>query len=153
MSEPADQRPEPGEPSASDGTYEPGGRDGLAQLEAELARDFRRLNHPPRAWLPEAQAPDGSPMVDALLVGAGMNGLAAAFALRRLGIDRLRHIDAAAGPAQAGPWLTYARMEYLRSPKHLTGPALGLPNLTFRAWWEAQHGAAGWADLGFITRP
>jgi FAD-dependent urate hydroxylase len=32
-----------------------------------------------------------------------------------------------------GPWVTTARMETLRSPKQLTGPALGLPALTFRA--------------------
>jgi FAD-dependent urate hydroxylase len=43
-------------------------------------------------------------------------------------------------------------MELLRSPKHRAGPALGLPELTFRAWWEAQHGAEGWERLGFIRR-
>ena len=41
-----------------------------------------------------------------------------------------------------GPWATTARMETLRSPKQLTGPALGLPALTFRAWYEAQFGTA-----------
>lgn len=80
-----------------------------------------------------------------------MNGLCAAFALRRQGITRIRQIDAAAVGSE-GPWLTYARMEYLRSPKHLTGPALGLPRLTFRAWWQAQYGAEGWEALGFIRR-
>jgi cation diffusion facilitator CzcD-associated flavoprotein CzcO len=38
-------------------------------------------------------------------------------------------------------------METLRSPKHLTGPDLGFPALTFRAWYEAQHGAEGWQQL------
>ncbi|HWT10060.1 MAG TPA: NAD(P)/FAD-dependent oxidoreductase, partial [Roseomonas sp.] len=33
------------------------------------------------------------------------------------------------------------------------GPALGLPDLTFRAWHEAQYGAAGWAALGKIPTP
>jgi hypothetical protein len=28
----------------------------------------------------------------------------------------------------------------LRSPKQLIGPDLGVPSLTFRAWYEAQHG-------------
>jgi cation diffusion facilitator CzcD-associated flavoprotein CzcO len=43
-------------------------------------------------------------------------------------------------------------METLRSPKELTGPALGLPALTFRAWFEAQHGPAAWARLDKIPR-
>ena len=124
---------------------------GLAALEASLARGLARLNHPPAEWTPELAGPDGRPAADVLIAGAGMNGLAAAFALRRLGIGRIRQIDAR--PAgQEGPWLAYARMELLRSPKHLAGPALGLPDLTFRAWWEAQHGAAGWQRLGFIAR-
>ncbi|MEM9048716.1 MAG: NAD(P)/FAD-dependent oxidoreductase [Pseudomonadota bacterium] len=124
----------------------------LGQLEQALSRDFERLNHPPTPWLPERMGPDGRPLADVLLVGAGMNGLAAAFALRRLGLHAIRHVDAAPGREASGPWLTYARMTYLRSPKHLTGPAMGLANLTFRAWWEAQFGAAGWASLGFVTR-
>ena len=32
-------------------------------------------------------------MADVLIVGGGMCGLAAAFALRRLGISNLRHVD------------------------------------------------------------
>ena len=43
--------------------------------------------------------------------------------------------------AREGPWATYARMEILRSPKHLTGPDLGVPSLTYRAWHEAKFGA------------
>ncbi len=38
-------------------------------------------------------------------------------------------------------------MDTLRSPKHLTGPDLGFPALTFRAWYEAQHGSEGWERL------
>ncbi|QJW85088.1 hypothetical protein HK414_21240 [Ramlibacter terrae] len=40
----------------------------------------------------------------------------------------------------------------LRSPKHLTGPDTGVPSLTFRAWYEAQHGGAGWEALHKIGR-
>ena len=38
----------------------------------------------------------------------------------------------------------YARMDTLRSPKTLTGPALGVPSLTFRAWYEAKYGLDAW---------
>ncbi|HKK36751.1 MAG TPA: NAD(P)/FAD-dependent oxidoreductase [Paracoccaceae bacterium] len=125
--------------------------EGLARLEAELARDLARLNHPPADWTPPREGPDGRPAVDALIVGGGMNGLSAAFALRRLGIAKLRQIDRRPAGLE-GPWLTYARMELLRSPKHLTGPAQGLPALTFRAWWEAQTGPEGWDALGYVPR-
>ena len=132
-------------------TIKPLSFDGLEALEAGLARSLEHLNYPPRSWVPAAAGPDGADVADVLIVGAGMNGLCAAFALRRQGIARIRQIDAAEA-GREGPWLGYARMEYLRSPKHLTGPALGLPELTFRAWWEAQYGSEGWEALGYIRR-
>lgn len=125
---------------------------GLDALATALADDFTRLNHPPNPWTPERLGPDRRPMADVALIGAGMNGLAAAFALRRLGIARIRHFDRSEAGFE-GPWLGYARMRTLRSPKHLSGPALGLPNLTFRAWFEAQHGPTAWGDLERIQRP
>ena len=123
--------------------------DGLERLEASLARDFERLNHPPADWVPARTGPDGRRMVDVAIVGAGMCGLAAAFALRRLGVSNLRQVDRRP-EGREGPWRTYARMETLRSPKHLAGPALGVAGLTFRAWWEAQ--GRDWAALGRIPR-
>src|SRR6185437_8701060 len=51
-----------------------------------------------------------------------------------------------------GPWATYARMQELRSPKELVGPALGLADLTFRAWYEAQFGRAAWDAVYRIPR-
>lgn len=88
-------------------------------------------------------------MADVTIVGGGMCGLAAAFALRRLGISNITHLDRRAEGLE-GPWLTYARMQTLRSPKHLTGPAMGLANLTFRAWYEAQ--GFDWEGLDRISR-
>src|SRR5205085_7174203 len=38
------------------------------------------------------------------------------------------------------------------SPKQLAGPALGIPSLTFRAWFEAQHGREAWDALDKIPR-
>ncbi len=123
------------------------GIDGLAGLEAVLARDFERLNHPPADWVPPRAGPDGRRMVDVAIVGGGMCGLAAAFALRRVGISNLRQVDRSP-EGREGPWRTYARMETLRSPKHLAGPVLGMAGLTFRAWWEA--GGRDWDGLGRI---
>src|SRR5688572_24114300 len=53
---------------------------------------------------------------------------------------------------RAGPWLNFARMHTLRTPKHLTGPDLGIPSLTVRAWYEAQHGEHSWGALGLIPK-
>jgi cation diffusion facilitator CzcD-associated flavoprotein CzcO len=57
------------------------------------------------------------------IIGAGMAGLAAAFALKRLGISNVRLFDRAPRGCE-GPWVTYARMQTLRSPPELTGPTL-----------------------------
>lgn len=124
---------------------EPSGQ-GLSSLEARLRRDLELLNYPPDNWV-TGHGGD----LDVLIIGAGLCGLTAAFALLRGGVRNIRLLDAS--PAgQEGPWVTYARMQTLRSPKHLTGPAMGLPSLTFRAWFEAQWGASTWDALGRIER-
>jgi FAD-dependent urate hydroxylase len=123
----------------------------LARLAGQARADLGRLNFPPPNWVLPRTAPDGSPVLDALVAGAGMCGQTAAYALLREGVTNLRVIDAAARGAE-GPWGTYARMLTLRSPKHLTGPDLGVPSLTLRAWYEAQHGEAGWAALHKVGR-
>jgi cation diffusion facilitator CzcD-associated flavoprotein CzcO len=43
-------------------------------------------------------------------------------------------------------------MQTLRSPKELTGPAMGLPALTFRAFYEAQYGVEAWKALDRAPR-
>lgn len=123
---------------------------GLAALEARLQRDLELLELPGKPWVPRREVA-GQPVTDVVIIGGGMCGLAAAAALRLLGIDNVAVLDRAP-PGQEGPWATWARMPTLRSPKQLAGPALGLPALTFRAWFEAQHGAAAWEALGKIPR-
>lgn len=123
----------------------------LAVLEAQAREDLAKLNYPPPNWVPPSLGPGGTPALDVLVVGAGMCGQTAAFALLREGVGSLRIIDRNARGSE-GPWATYARMLTLRSPKHLTGPDLGVPSLTFRAWYEAQHGEDGWAALHKIGR-
>lgn len=121
---------------------------GLAALEARLHEDLERLCLPAEDWLAR---PADDPTLDVAIVGGGMSGLAAAAQLWLLGVHKIRVFDS--NPAgEAGPWLTHARMETLRSPKDLVGPALGLPSLTFRAWYEAQFGKSAWDALDRIPR-
>ena len=88
----------------------------------------------------------GQPVLDVLVVGAGMNGIAAAGSLMFKGVRNIAVVERSR-PGQEGPWLTFARMDTLRSPKTLTGPALGVPSLTFRAWYEAKYGLDAWEAL------
>ena len=118
----------------------------LAALAAEARRDLERLNFPAPDWVPATRDAEGRPLLDVLVIGAGLCGQTVGFALLRDGIRNFRIVDRAPKGLE-GPWGTTARMEILRSPKQLTGPDLGVPSLTFRAWYEAQHGAEGWQRL------
>jgi FAD-dependent urate hydroxylase len=123
----------------------------LPALEARLRHDLACLNYPPANWVP-ARRHQGREVADVVVIGGGMCGLVATFSLLRLGIRNLRVLDRSPAGSE-GPWVTYARMETLRSPKQLVGPAAALPALTFRAWYEAQFGEAAWDALGKIPRP
>ncbi|MEO5844662.1 MAG: NAD(P)/FAD-dependent oxidoreductase [Caldimonas sp.] len=122
---------------------------GLAALEARLAAELAFLQLPAPRWTP-ALARDGEPVADVAIIGAGMTGLAVAAALVQRGLAVVAYDEAPAG--LEGPWATTARMETLRSPKQLAGPALGIASLTFRAWFEAQFGHAAWDALDKIPR-
>jgi FAD-dependent urate hydroxylase len=128
------------------------GIDGLAALDRRVQSDLSALCYPPKNWVPETTRPKGEGVSDVVIIGGGMGGLAACFALLRAGIRNLRILDRAAKDRE-GPWVTYARMETLRSPKQLLGPASGMASLTFRAWYTALHGVAAWDRLDKIPRP
>lgn len=123
---------------------------GLNKLETRLADDLSLLELPAKAWVPQTTF-EGAAVLDTVIVGAGMCGLVAAASLKLLGVANIVCLDRAPAGLE-GPWSTFARMETLRSPKQLTGPALGLPSLTFRAWYEAQFGKAAWEALGKIPK-
>ena len=123
----------------------------MESLTKRARDDLVRLNFPPANWVPPVAGPDGRPLLDVLVVGGGMCGQSACFALMREGVRNLRCVDRAPY-GREGPWATFARMETLRSPKQLTGPDLGVASLSYRAWHEAKYGAASWEKLHKIPR-
>src|SRR6201996_1754503 len=109
---------------------------------------LRLIGPDPQNWVPDRSGIDHN----VVLVGGGQTGSALAFALRRAGIGKVSVIDAAPDEAHAGIWLTAARMNLLRTPKTLPGPALGIPALGFQAWYEARHGQAAYTAIERIPR-
>ena len=122
---------------------------GLAALEARLQQDLAWLDLPAKSWVPPLTL-DGQLVLDVAVIGGGQAGMAAAVSLNHIGIGAVIFDQSPAG--FEGPWATTARMETLRSPKKLTGPALGFGALTFRAWFEAQFGLEAWEALDKIPR-
>ncbi|MGE3360916.1 MAG: NAD(P)-binding domain-containing protein [Acidimicrobiia bacterium] len=130
----------------------------LDALARQVQRQLELTAYSARSWVPgsaPAAAPDGAGPVDetteVLIVGGGHAGLAIAFGLWRAQIRDVLVVDAS--PAgREGPWRTYARMHTLRTPKHLTGPDLGVPGLTPRAYYEAAYGADAWRAITHIGR-
>jgi cation diffusion facilitator CzcD-associated flavoprotein CzcO len=122
----------------------------LAELEQDIARDLRLVAYPDQPWVPP-RTHEGEPVLDVLVVGAGQGGLAVAAGLLRERIVNIEVIDEAS-PGEEGIWMRFARMQTLRTPKHIGGPDLGLPSLTFQAWYEAQHGAAAFAAIKYIPK-
>ena len=113
------------------------------------AREALRLLGPdPENWVSDRPGVDHN----VTIVGGSGSGSTFAFALRRAGIGRVTVIDEALDEAHAGVWLTRARMKKLRTPKNLPGPELGIPALSFQAWYEVRHDVEAYAALDRIPR-
>src|SRR5690625_764112 len=117
----------------------------LSNLEEQPHYHLSLLRLPEPNW-PPARTHQGHADYDVVIVGAGMSGARAAPTLELHGVHNIAVFDAAPAP-QEGPCATFARMETLRSPKELTGPALGIPMLTFQAWYTSHHGTQAWQVL------
>ncbi len=97
---------------------------GLDALAREIAAGHARLNYPPANWVFPRHDENGAPIADVVIVGAGMCGLAAAYALKRNGIANIRVLDArpAEHAAQhAGAHAPGGRMAPVRPPYAVGG--------------------------------
>ena len=113
----------------------------LEELERLVRRDLEYIYYPTTTWrLPDDEC------LDVAIIGSGVGGLTTAFALSSIGIWNYKLFDQNREGCE-GPWATYAKMKTLRSDKELVGPAINVPHLTFRAWYESQNGLEGWNDL------
>ena len=121
--------------------------DRLAALEESVRQQLSYLDYPAHGWVP----PRADGVLDVAIIGGGQTGLATAFALRRQKVENVAIFDRAP-PGGTGVWTTFARMRTLRTPKHVTGPDLGVPALTPRAFFEARDGMDAWAGLHKIGR-
>ena len=126
--------------------------DALQDLATQVRRELDILAYPAAPWVDAVTAPDGTEALDCAIIGAGQFGLTIAAGLRREQVTRVMCFDAMPEGLE-GPWVTFARMAMLRTPKNLTGPDLGMPSLSFRAFWTAQHGQAGWDAMYRVPRP
>lgn len=118
----------------------------LKALEAQVHSDLLKINFPRRPWVIHSTEMDDLEVLDVAIIGGGMAGMTAAFALTKEGISNIKIFDE--NPyCQEGPWVKCARMKALRSGKRYMGPALEIPSLTFTSWYEALYGKESWENL------
>ncbi|WP_336801148.1 NAD(P)/FAD-dependent oxidoreductase [Kaistia sp. MMO-174] len=125
----------------------PDAQERLDRLSRRVRHDLEILNYPKDDWVLPREHPRGHHVYDVVIVGGGQCGLTVAFGLMRDRVSNVLILDRAP-KGQEGPWITYSRMWTLRSPKHVTGPDLGIPSLAPRSWFEAVFGETGWEQLG-----
>lgn len=116
--------------------------------DAAARMALRMMGPDPANWVPDRPGVDHN----VAIVGGGQTGCALAFALRRAGIGKVTILEAAPNEDRAGIWLNAARMNMLRTPKTLPGPELGIPALSFQAWYEARHGQDAYDSIERIQR-
>jgi len=123
----------------------------LEVLSRRVHDELPLFEYPTKDWVTPVRNPGGGSVANVVIVGAGQTGLGIAFGLKRERISGVVVLDASPSGLE-GPWMTHARMLTLRTLKFLTGPDLGFPSLTFRAWHEAQYGQQSWQELVRIPK-
>lgn len=122
----------------------------LKKLNEQVKSDLSSIGLSDHAWVQQKKHTEGH-VYDVVMVGGGQSGLCSAFALLRERVSNILVLDE--NPAGTeGPWVTYARMFTLRTPKQLPSIDLGVSSLTFQSWWRAQHGTESWDKLDKIPR-
>jgi FAD-dependent urate hydroxylase len=122
----------------------------LEELERRAALELECLAYPSRTWVAPRRY-NGHPVYDALIVGGGQSGTTIAFRLLRERVTNICVLDRSV-EGRDGPWINFARMHTLRTPKEVIGPELGIPSLSARAWYEARFGEQAWIALDKIPR-
>ena len=124
----------------------------LEKLNEQIKRDLSYIAHPVSHinWVKPVTSEEGH-VYDVVIIGGGQSGLSTAFGLIRERITNILVLDENPTGIE-GPWITYARMNTLRTPKHLPSIDLGIPSLTFQSWWIAQYGQETWDALDKIPR-
>lgn len=122
----------------------------LPSLEAAVRRDLVLIGYPTGDWVP-SRTHKGQPVLDVLIAGGGQGGIAIAANLMRERVANILIVDESSA-GKEGIWRRFARMKTLRTAKNVSGPDLGIPNLTFQAWYEAQFGAGAFEALGKIDK-
>ncbi len=116
----------------------------LSILESQVRQDLLKINIPPFPWVLHSR--NYAQVLDVAIIGGGMAGMTAAFALMKEGIPNIKIFDEN-NEGYEGPWLNCARMHELRSGKRYMGPAMGVASLTFWSWYEALYGKEKWEQL------
>ncbi|MFT8370280.1 MAG: NAD(P)/FAD-dependent oxidoreductase [Acetobacter sp.] len=122
----------------------------MEQLNRRVRDDLAKIEFASGNWCIPHQH-NGQDVLDVAIIGGGQGGLATCFGLRRRGVANTCIFDMAP-EGEEGPWVTFARMITLRTPKHVTGPDFGIPSLTPQSWFEAKYGEQAWRDLDKISR-
>ena len=122
----------------------------IAELERRARFEMDCLGYPTRPWVAPSSK-NGCAVHDVIIIGGGQSGTSIAFRLLRERVTNLLVLDKNPEGLE-GPWLTFARMLSLRTPKIVTGPDLGIPSLSARAWWQACFGEQSWEGLNKIPR-
>jgi cation diffusion facilitator CzcD-associated flavoprotein CzcO len=120
----------------------------LSSADADLAaqESLRLLGLDGNNWIAPRQGVDH----DVAIIGGGQSGVTIAHALRRAGVAHVTVLDEGLDDSSS-LWRSRARMRTLRTAKSISGPELGNGALSFRAWFESDHGPAAFDDLNRIA--